>query len=90
MDGQGLTDDVGDGLLGVERRVGVLEDQLHRVVVPAERWTRSEVMFLPSTMTVPSVGSMRRSTSRARVDFPEPLSPATSPKVVPALTCRLT
>ncbi len=30
VDGKGLTDDVGDGLLRVERRIRVLEDQLHR------------------------------------------------------------
>ena len=40
-------------------------------------------MSVPSTTTLPAVGSMRRTTSRARVDLPEPLSP-TSPRVVPA------
>ena len=46
-------------------------------------------MSLPSTTTLPAVGSMRRSTSRAKVDLPDPLSP-TSPRVVPAMTSRST
>ena len=39
-------------------------------------------MSLPLSTIDPAVGSMSRSTSRARVDLPEPLSP-TRPRVVP-------
>ena len=37
VDGKGLTDNVGDGLFRVERRIRVLEDHLHRFAVPSER-----------------------------------------------------
>ena len=36
VDGQGLADDVGDALPRVERRIGILEDNLHRLAVPAK------------------------------------------------------
>ena len=44
---------------------------------------------VPSTITEPAVGSTMRTTSRASVDLPEPLSP-TSPRVVPAGMSRET
>ena len=46
-------------------------------------------MSLPSSLMVPSVGSIRRNTVRAKVDLPQPLSP-TSPKVSPAAIEKLT
>src|SRR5229473_22812 len=47
----------------------------------------SRVTSCPSSRIAPSVGSMRRSTVRATVDLPQPLSP-TRPKVSPSPTVR--
>ncbi len=85
VDLERLGDDEPDALAWVQRRVGVLED--HHQLAPA-RACRSRcatlVMSLPSKRTVPLVGSSRRMTTRASVDFPQPDSP-TIPIVSPRL-----
>ena len=49
----------------------------------------SRVMSWPSSWIAPPVGSIRRSTVRATVDLPQPLSP-TSPRVSPSPIEKLT
>ena len=76
VDRERLADDRADRAPRVQRRVRVLEDHLHlapqrldvaRAESPRSRGRRSA--------TEPDVGSSRRSSSRAVVDLPQPLSP---------------
>ena len=74
----------------VERRVGVLEDDLHVAgAARAALAAAQRVTSLPSKRIVPAVGSIRRSTRRPVVDLPQPDSP-TSASVSPRSQRRTT
>ena len=68
---------------GIERGVGVLEDDLHAAAQGAQfAGGCMEAAAAPSKKISPEVGSMRRSSMRATVLLPEPDSP-TRPRVSP-------
>src|SRR6266851_2554219 len=81
---------IGDGPKGGEARVEavgrILEDHLD--LRPKRRAGTAEISS-SSSWIVPSVGSIKRARSRARVDLPQPDSP-TSPTVSPCPIAKLT
>jgi hypothetical protein len=89
VDRQRLADDRADRHARVERRVGILEDDLHVARQGAQLVLAGAVTSLPSNQTSPEVGSIRRRMQRPVVLLPQPDSP-TRPSVSPAIRSKLT
>ncbi len=83
LDAQRLADDLAAGHAWVERRVRILEDDVHLAPERPQLATRRTcVMSRPLSRIVPSVGSSSRTTQLPTVDLPLPDSP-TSPSISP-------
>ncbi len=85
-----LGEHVADRHARVQRRVRVLEDDLHRAALRAQvAAASSSPRSRPSKRDAAAVGSISRNTRRPSVDLPQPDSP-TTPSVSPAARVKST
>ena len=90
VDRERLADDLADALARVQRRVRVLEDDLHLLAQrPQPALRQLGDVDARRSGSCRHVGSSRRTISRAVVDLPQPDSP-TIPSVSPLLTVSVT
>jgi hypothetical protein len=78
-----FADDVADLHRGIQRRVGILKDDLHLAAELAQLFLVEREHVLAGEVIRPAVGSIKRNRQRPTVDLPQPDSP-TRPNVSPA------
>ena len=89
MNLQSFADDIADAHARVERRVGILKDNLHLAPHVAQLALRHGQQIFAEKIDFAAVGSIKRRIVRPKVDLPQPDSP-TKPNVSPSSIVKLT